>query len=140
LAAFGLVSALTVEVVLLAGEMSLSAARRLQRADAALGISAGVLLVVGVARVLYFEKGAAYYFHNAAFLGKFAVFIAIALMSIYPTVVFLSWRKATRVGQAPTPRPAQMKILRRLVHGELAAVVLIVLFAAQMARGIGQLG
>ena len=96
LAAFALVSALTVEVVLLGGEMTLSAARRLQRADPALGISAGVLLVVGLARVLYFEKGAAYYFHNGAFLAKFAVFIVVALMSIYPTVVFLSWRRATR--------------------------------------------
>jgi putative membrane protein len=139
LAAFGLVSALTVEVVLLGGEMTLSAARRLQRADAALGISAGVLLAVGLARVLYFEKGAAYYFHNGAFLAKFAIFIAVALMSIYPTIVFLSWRKATRAGQTPAPAPAQMRTLRRLVHAELAAVMLIVLFAALMARGIGQL-
>jgi putative membrane protein len=139
LAAFGLVSALTVEVVLLGGEVTLSAARRLQRADAALGISAGVLLLVGLARVLYFEKGASYYFHNAAFLAKFAVFVVIAAMSIYPSIVFLSWRKATRAGQAPAPAAAQVRMLRRLVHAELAAVVLIVLFAALMARGIGQL-
>ena len=139
-AAFGLVSALTVEVVLLGGAITLDSARRLQRADAALGISAGVLLVVGLARVVYFEKGADYYFRSAPFLAKLAIFIAVALMSIYPTVVFLSWRKLTKEGQAPSPAPATVRTLKRLVHAELAAIVLIVLFAALMARGIGQPG
>jgi putative membrane protein len=140
LGAFALVSALTVEVVLLGGEFTAATARRLQRADAALGISAGVLLLVGLARVVYFEKGASYYFHNGAFLAKLAIFIAVALASVYPTIVFLSWRKAIRDGRAPSPSPGQLRTLRRLVHAELAAVVLIVLFAALMARGIGQFG
>src|SRR5580765_1146113 len=139
-AAFGLVAALTVEVVLLGGEITLGTARRLQRADAALGISAGILLLVGLARVFYFEKGAAYYFHSAPFLAKLTLFIAVALVSIFPTLVFLSWRKATKEGRAPSPDPAQIRVLRRVVHAELAAVILIVLFAALMARGIGQLG
>jgi putative membrane protein len=54
--------------------------------------------------------------------------------------VFLSWRNATKEGRAPSPDPAQIRVLRRVVHAELAAVVLIVLFAALMARGIGQIG
>jgi putative membrane protein len=80
-AAFGLVSALTVEVVLLGGAITLDSARRLQRADAALGISAGVLLVVGLARVVYFEKGADYYFRSAPFLAKLAIFTASCMPS-----------------------------------------------------------
>jgi putative membrane protein len=139
-AAFGLVSALTVEVVLLGDEINLSSARRLQRADMALGISAGVLLAVGLARVFFFEKGASYYFHNGPFIAKLATFVAVALLSIFPTLVFLSWRKDTKEGRAPSPAPAQLRALRRVVHAELAAIVLIVLFAALMARGIGQLG
>lgn len=139
-AAFGLVSALTVEVVLLGGEITLNSARRLQRADMALGLSAGVLLVVGLARVFFFEKGAAYYFHSGPFMAKLTLFFVVGLLSIFPTLVFLSWRKATREGRAPSPDPAQIRVLRRVVHAELAAVVLIVLFAALMARGIGQLG
>ena len=138
-AAFGLVAALTVEVVLLGGEITLATAKRLQRADAALGISAGVLLLVGFARVFHFEKGAAYYFHSGPFIAKLTLFVVIALVSIFPTLVFLSWRKATKEGRAPSPDPAQIRVLRRVVHAELAAVILIVLFAALMARGIGQL-
>ena len=63
-----------------------------------LGVAAGVLLVVGLARVFWFEKGAAYYFHNHAFLTKFGLFIIIGLLSIVPTVEFLSWRKAVKQG------------------------------------------
>ena len=139
-AAFGLVSALTVEVVLLGGEINLNSARRLQRADMALGVSAGVLLAVGLARVCFFEKGASYYFHNGPFIAKLTTFVVVALLSIFPTLVFLSWRKDTKEGRAPSPAPAQLRVLRRVVHAELAAIVLIVLCAALMARGIGQLG
>ena len=135
LAAFGLVSALTVEVVLLGGEINLNSARRLQRADMALGISAGVLLAVGLARVFFFEKGADYYFHSHAFMTKFSVFIAVALLSIIPTMEFLSWRKAVKAGQLPTVTEKKLRFIRKIIHGELAAIVIIVLSAAIMARG-----
>lgn len=76
-------------------------ARRLQAADGVLGIAAGVLLVAGLARVFWFEKGAAYYFHSHAFLMKFSLFIIIGLLSIVPTVEFLSWRNALKRGELP---------------------------------------
>jgi putative membrane protein len=137
-AAFALVSALVVELVLLRTELTLSSARILQKADMALGISAGLLLAVGLIRVVYFEKGAAYYFHNAAFIGKLSLFVAIALLSIYPTVVFLSWSKPLREGRLPAAPAARLRAIRRVVHLELVGVVLILLCAALMARGIGQ--
>jgi putative membrane protein len=70
LAAFALVAALTVELVLLNGELTLKSARRLQMIDAVYGASAGLLLLVGLLRVFYFEKGAAYYFHSAPFIHR----------------------------------------------------------------------
>ncbi len=100
-----------------------------------LGIAATVLLLVGLARVFWFEKGATYYFHNHAFLGKFSLFILVALLSIVPTVEFLSWRKAVKAGQVPVVAAARLKRLRMIVHIELAAIVLILLFAAMMAKG-----
>jgi len=139
-AAFALVSALAIELVLLRTELTLSNARILQKADMALGISAGLLLAVGLIRVVYFEKGAAYYFHNAAFIGKLSLFVIVALLSIYPTVVFLSWSKPLREGRLPGAPAAQLRAIRRVVHLELVGVVLILLCAALMARGIGQFG
>src|SRR5882757_2711932 len=96
LAAFTLVAAVAIEFVLLRGELTLWAARRLQATDAILGAAATALLVVGLARVFWFEKGPAYYFHSHAFLTKFALFIVVGLLSIVPTLEFLSWRKATK--------------------------------------------
>jgi putative membrane protein len=134
-AAFTLVAAVAIEFVLLRGELTLWAARRLQATDAILGAAATVLLVVGLARVFWFEKGAAYYFHSHAFLTKFALFIVVGLLSIVPTLEFLSWRKATRAGETPVVAAPKLKRVRMILHIELAAIVLILLCAAIMAKG-----
>jgi putative membrane protein len=99
------------------------------------GAAAGLLLVVGLCRVFFFEKGAAYYFHSHAFLTKFSVFIVVALLSIVPTVEFLRWRKPVRAGQVPAVSEARLKLVSRIIHGELAAIIIILLCAAIMARG-----
>ena len=135
LAAFTLVGALAVEFVLLRGELTLSSARRLAVTDAVLGAAAGILFVVGLCRVFFFEKGATYYFHNHAFLTKLSLFVIIGLLSIIPTVEFLSWRKAVKQGQVPVVSEARLKRARMVVHVELAAIVVILLCAAIMARG-----
>ena len=134
-AAFTLVSALAVEFVLAGQELSLASARRLVITDAVLGGSAALLLVIGLLRVFFFEKGASYYFHSHAFMTKLSVFIAVALISIVPTLEFLSWRKELRVGQIPSPSASKLRFIRKIIHGELAAVVIILLCAAIMARG-----
>jgi putative membrane protein len=68
LCAFTLVSAIAIEFALIRGELTLASARRLQVTDMVYGIAAGALLVIGLLRVFFFEKGAAYYFHSHAFL------------------------------------------------------------------------
>jgi putative membrane protein len=129
-AAFALVAAIVVEFVVIRDELNVRTARRLARADMVVGLSAGVLVVVGLLRVFYFEKGAAFYLHNAAFIAKMALFVVVALLSIYPTLKFLSWRKG---GVDASAVPA----IRRILHLELVGVVLILLCAPLMARGIG---
>ena len=71
-------------------------ARRLPIVDAVLGVSAGFLVVIGMLRVFFFEKGAAYYFHSHAFMTKLSIFIAVALLSIIPTIEFLSCASRSR--------------------------------------------
>ena len=139
-AAFALVAALTVELILVRGTLTVESARKIVRFDAVYGMSAGMLLVVGLLRVFVFEKGAAYYFHSAPFLGKLAVFAAIGLLSIYPTREFLSWRAALKQGQVPVVDPRKLRTLRSVMHWELAGVALLLLLAALMARGIGRFG
>src|SRR3979411_1437689 len=89
LCAFTLVSAVAIEFALIRAELTLSSARRLQVTDLVFGIAAGTLLVIGLLRVFFFEKGATYYFHSHAFLTKFSVFIAVGLFPMVLTMDFL---------------------------------------------------
>jgi putative membrane protein len=133
--AFTLVGALAIEFALIRQELTLQSARRLQVTDIVLGISAGALLAVGLVRVFYLEKGPEYYWHSHAFLTKFSLFIILAFVSIIPTMEFLSWSGAIKAGRVPVMLPAKRRRVTAIIHGELAAIVIIVLCAAIMARG-----
>jgi len=139
-AAFALVAALVLEFVLVKDELTLASARRLRATDAVFGLSAGLVLAVGLLRVFYFEKGADYYLHSVPFLAKISLFFLIAILSIYPTVVFLSWKRPLAQGRLPDVAPAKLQRIRALLHIELVAVVLLILCAALMARGVGYFG
>jgi putative membrane protein len=135
LCAFTLVAAVAIEFSLMRGELTLASARSLQVTDLVLGIAAGLLLIIGLLRVFYFEKGASYYFHSHAFLTKFALFIIVGLLSIVPTLEFLSWRGAIKAGQVPAVDAKKRRRVTAVLHAELAAIVVILLCAAIMARG-----
>ena len=139
IAAFTLFAALVVELILIREVLTVGTARRLQVADMVFGISAGVLIVIGLLRVFYFEKGATYYFHTWTFITKLALFLIIGLVSIIPTLEFLSWRKAVKQGQAPSVSPERLSTLRSIIHWELVGIVVIILMAALMAKGVGLL-
>ena len=134
-AAFTLVAALVVEFVLIGDALTVRSARKLQLADLVFGASAGVVLVAGLLRVFHFEKGAAYYFHSPFFVAKFSLFVIVAMLSIIPTVEFLSWRKSVQRGEAPLIAARKLRALRAILHWELAALVVLVLCAALMAKG-----
>jgi len=136
-AAFVLFAALVVEFVLIKDALTVGSARKIVMADLIFGISAGVVLVVGLGRVFHFEKGATYYFHTWTFITKLSLFVIIGLISIIPTREFLSWRKTIRQGQVPQVSAEKMRSLRSIIHMELAGIVLIILMAALMAKGVG---
>lgn len=127
--------ALSVEMVLLRQTLTLENARRLLTVDSLYGAFAGALLVVGLLRVFFFEKGAAYYWSSHAFLTKFGLFVIVALLSLVPTMEFLKWRKSLRAGTVPEVDPARIRKLRSIMHWELIGLALILFFAAWMAKG-----
>ena len=139
-AAFLLVATLMVELVVLKNDLTVTSARSVLRMDAAYGIAAVVLLVAGFARVFYTEKGAAYYFASGSFLAKLTLFIIVGLLSIYPTMKFLSWRKALREGRVPDLDAGTRRKVRMLIHIELTLLFVIMLMAVMMARGVWFLG
>jgi len=139
LAAFTVVAALAAEVAMFKPPLSLAQARRLLRTDFIFGASATVVLVAGMLRVAFFEKGREYYWHDLYFLIKFSAFMVAALISIYPTMTFLSWSKGLKAGVAPEVPEARTRRVRLCLMLELTAIVVILACAALMARGFGYL-
>jgi putative membrane protein len=122
-------------MVLLRQTLTLENARRLLVVDGIYGAAAGALLVVGLLRVFFFEKGFAYYWASHAFLTKFGLFVLIGILSIVPTLEFMKWRKSLKQGKVPEVAPATIQKLRKIMHWELTGMVLILFFAAWMAKG-----
>jgi putative membrane protein len=138
-AAFTVVAALGVEVALFKPPLSLLQARRLLITDNIFGAAAGAVLIIGLLRVAYFEKGPGYYWHDLFFIAKFSAFILAALISIYPTLIFLSWGKSLKAGAVPEIPAERTQRVRLCLMLELTAIVVILLCAAFMARGLGYL-
>lgn len=139
LAAFTVVAALAVEVAIFKPPLTVQQARRLLGTDTIFGAAATVVLIVGLLRVWFFEKGPAYYWHDLFFLMKFGAFVVAGLISIYPTMTFLSWRKAIAAGAAPEISAERTRWVRMCLMLELTAIVVILAGAALMARGVGYL-
>ena len=81
------------------------------------------------------EKGTAFYVHSAMFWAKMA---AITLAWAFETpsmLTFIRWR--TRIAAGAAPDTSGVHRLRRLHYYELACMVLAVVFASLMARGVG---
>jgi putative membrane protein len=137
LAAFTVAATLIYEFVAYRKGLGVEEARRIQRVDLAYGISAGLLLVVGLLRMFFFEKDANFYTHNPMFWIKMSLFAIIGLLSIYPTIRFIQWNSLLKAGQAPEIPNDEFKRVRLLLSLELVGLVLILFAAPAMARGIG---
>ncbi len=110
--------------------------RLLSRIDLFYGISAVGVLAAGLGRVFWGLKDASYYGASHAFWGKIAVFVAIGLISIWPTVKFIQWGRALAADPAFTPPEKSWRGVRAMVTIEAHLLAFIVVFAALMARNL----
>jgi putative membrane protein len=135
--AFTLAACLVYEFIAYRKGLTVAEARRIQRVDLLYGVSAGLLIVVGLLRVYFFEKGPNYYFANHVFWTKMALFVIVGLLSIYPTVRYIRWNPTLAQGAAPEIPDAEFRNTRLLLWLEMAGLVLILFAAPLMARGVG---
>ena len=129
-----MVASLLGEHLLLKPEMDVAQARTLQRLDIVYGASATIVLVTGLLR-MFLEKGPAYYNHHIAFHILFGLFVIAALLSIYPTMVFLRWRADTKAGKGQQLAAAQFRKIQIIVRVEMTLLLLAPFFATWMAHG-----
>jgi putative membrane protein len=137
LAAFTLTAAIVYEHTTFRKDLSLRDARRIQRMDIVYGVSAVLVVAIGLLRVFYFEKGTPFYAQNWFFWLKMLGFALAALLSIYPTIRFVSWNRFIREDRAPELSDREASRIKLFLRFELVAVVLILFSAAMMARGVG---
>jgi putative membrane protein len=137
LMAFTLTACLVYEFVAYRKGMAIEEVRRIQRVDLVYGISAGLLLVVGLLRVFLFEKGVNFYIHSPFFWVKMTAFAIVGLLSIDPTIRYIRWNKTIKENRSPEISETEYKRTRLLLWLEMAGIAIILLAAPMMARGIG---
>jgi putative membrane protein len=135
--AFTLTACIVYEFIAYRKNMGIAEMRRIQRVDLAYGISAGLLLVVGVLRVFFFEKGPNFYLNNPFFWVKMNAFLVMGLLSIDPTIRYIRWNRSLRQDIVPEVSEPEYRRTRLLLWLEVIAIVVVLLAAALMARGIG---
>lgn len=132
-----LLGALVGEHLILGGKLDLSRARQLVATDVIYASAAGLVLVTGLLRASYFGKGLPFYTGNPLFHAKVSLFVLAVLISVYPTVRFLSMRAGIRAGRTPELSPELTARLKILIRIELTLIVCIPLLAVLMGRGFG---
>lgn len=129
-----MIASLLGEHLLLKQELAMAQARTLQRLDLIYGVAAAVVLISGIMR-MFLEKGVAYYNQHIGFHILVGIFVITALVSIYPTVIFLRWRSDTRAGKGQKLVQEQYKKMQMIIRVELALLLLAPFFATWMAHG-----
>ncbi len=137
IAIFTLAAALAGEMAILTLDIDARAIGRLSRIDMAYGVSAAVVVIVGVARVIYGAKGYEYYVVNHLFWTKMALFLIVGLLSIPPTLRYFAWGRQLRANAAFRPEVSEIARMRAWLRAEAAFFLAIPVAAAAMARGYG---
>ena len=112
---------------------------RLARIDMVYGIAAIAVLATGIARTWWGVKGTAWYWTNPLLHIKLTLFIIVGVLSIFPTLTYLRWRKTLRATGA-LPTEPEIRKTRKLVMIQAHIIALIPLFAVFLARGFGAKG
>ena len=112
------------------------AVRNVLVADNVWGLSALVLLVTGGLRAFGgYEKGSDYYLHQPLFHLKMTLFLLILLLELAPMISLIKWRISLGKGVAIDPSKAGR--FARISHIEALLLMLMVIAATGMARGLG---
>jgi len=137
-AIFILFAFLTVEIVLIRGALDATAIRLIGRVDLWYFGAAIAVLVTGFMRLVLGAKGADFYLESWPIYAKLGLFLAVAALSVLPTLTFIRWRRALDHDASWKVPDAERRTTRRLIMIEVHLASLIPLFAVMMARGLGR--
>jgi putative membrane protein len=110
--------------------------RRVFLADGLWGAAAALWIGTGLWRLLGgLEKPTGYYLANHVFLTKMGLLLVILALEVSPMLTLVRWRRLVRLGQSLDTSSARRMGTISFIQAWL--IVLMVLAATAMARGIG---
>lgn len=132
--AFSLAAIIAAEFVLLRTELTSATINRLVGIDRYYGVIAGLIMIVGAARLYWGLKGWEFFLFNWPFWAKMAAFLLVGLLSVIPTIRFISWRREANADANFQVPVGELAAVKKFVHAEALLFVLIPAFAAVMTR------
>jgi len=138
MAIFLLFSFLTVETMMMRGALDAPAVRLLGRVDIWYFGSGIAALATGFLRLVWGVKGAEFYLTAWPLYVKLALFLAVGVLSVSPTLRFIRWRRMFERDAAWSVPDGERRLVRRLVMIEVHLAALIPLAAVIMSRGLAR--
>lgn len=137
LAVFTLVGVFAAEFALLRPGIEGRRLAQLGSLDAAYGAAAGIVVIVGIIRVIFGAAGWEYYVGNWVFWAKMLAFVAMGVASVPATMAIGRWRRTAKAETGFVPPVGEVAQARRFLWLQVALFAFIPSFAAAMARGYG---
>jgi putative membrane protein len=120
----------------LRGPLDAAGLRRVIHADGWWGAAGVIWIATGLVRMIAgLEKGMEYYLQNHVFWGKMTLLLVLILLEIGPAVTLVRWRRQLANGAQPDTILAAR--FARISYAQVVLVLLMVLAATAMARGVG---
>lgn len=91
----------------------------------------------GLARALYYGQDSAYYLANRLFLLKIALFFALALVAVGPSLQYLRWTREARTAPSFAPLTREVERVRAAIALGLGLWLILPLIGILVARGFG---
>jgi putative membrane protein len=94
-------------------------------------------LATGLARALYYGQDGSYYLANRLFWLKIAIFLAIVLAALGPTLQYIRWSREARTAPTFAPLTREIERVRASISLGLGLWLILPLIAVLVARGYG---
>ena len=114
--------------------MNAAVVERLVRLDVIYGAAAMVMIGSGLARLLWGIKGVSWYVSQPLFHIKITIVVVMAILSIWPSIMFRRWRRQLQATGA-LPDELEVKKVRRLVMIQSHVLPVVAVIAVFWARG-----
>lgn len=94
-------------------------------------------LATGLARAIYYGQAVEYYLANRLFWLKIAIFLAIVLVALGPTLQYIRWNREARSAPTFAPLTRELERVRASISLGLGLWLALPLIGILVARGYG---